>query len=86
MKHRGEILVCEDDPGLLALTRDILEADGHRVDVASSPRQALALLEERPYDLLLADGRRGQILVRETQPEEGGRVRVEFTGVGQFPH
>ena len=55
MKHRGEILVCEDDPGLLALTRDILEADGHRVDVASSPRQALALLEERPYDLLLAD-------------------------------
>ena len=39
-----------------------------------------------PYELLLEDGRRGLILVRETRSDEGGGVTVEFTGVGPFPH
>jgi hypothetical protein len=38
-----------------------------------------------PYELVLRDGRRGQILVRETRPEGEGRIIVEFTGVGPFP-
>ena len=38
-----------------------------------------------PYDLTLADGRRARILLTAVRPDEGGRVVVEFSGVGPFP-
>src|SRR5438270_2664338 len=39
-----------------------------------------------PYELVLTDGRRARILIRETRPEDNNTVTVEFSGVGPFPH
>ena len=55
MNHRGTILVCDDDPNVLSLTRDILETEGHRTDGARDATRALEMLEAGPYDLLLCD-------------------------------
>src|SRR2546422_11721578 len=55
MKYRGSILVVDDDPNVADLCRSILEIDGHTVCCASSAAAALARLEERAYDVLLAD-------------------------------
>src|SRR5438093_5930986 len=54
MKYRGSILVVDDDPNVADLCRSILENDGHTACCASSAAAALARLEERAYDVLLA--------------------------------
>jgi DNA-binding response OmpR family regulator len=49
------ILVVDDDPDILTILRDHLELDGYRIDTASSGRQALSLLDSRPFDLVVLD-------------------------------
>ena len=49
------ILVVDDDPGLLALTTELLSGDGHRVLVASSGEDALAMVRAVRTDLILLD-------------------------------
>ncbi|MCL1981318.1 MAG: PAS domain S-box protein [Proteobacteria bacterium] len=55
---QGEtILVVEDDPSLLALGQTMLKTLGYKPLTASSPEEALALIEQHPgrVDLLLTD-------------------------------
>ena len=52
---RGDILVVDDNPDDLYLTRRDLEALGHRVSLASTAREALALIEEAYPDVLMTD-------------------------------
>jgi two-component system NtrC family sensor kinase len=47
--------VVDDEPDVGQLLIDILERDGHRVDRASSGREALACLEGGEVDLILSD-------------------------------
>lgn len=57
-RRGGEtVLVVEDEPGIRALMRKILQKQGYEVLEAQSGEEALALAEERrtPIDLLLAD-------------------------------
>jgi CheY-like chemotaxis protein len=54
-RRRGRILVVDDEPDVGQLLIDILERDGHRVDRASSGREALACLEGGEVDLILSD-------------------------------
>jgi CheY-like chemotaxis protein len=49
------ILVVDDDDGIREILTAALAADGHAVDGARDGDEALALLELRPYDLVLSD-------------------------------
>jgi CheY-like chemotaxis protein len=49
------ILVVDDDDGIREVLTAALAADGHAVDGARDGDEALALLELRPYDLVLSD-------------------------------
>src|SRR5919204_2200953 len=49
------VLVVEDDPDLAALEAELLEEHGHRVEVASNGREALAAVERAAPDLILLD-------------------------------
>jgi CheY-like chemotaxis protein len=51
---RAPILICDDDPGFRALLSALLERNGHRVSIASSGAQAVAMaVQERPMAMLL---------------------------------
>lgn len=49
------ILVVDDDDQIREILTDALIGDGHAVDGARDGGEALALLEQRPYDLVLSD-------------------------------
>jgi two-component system NtrC family sensor kinase len=61
----------DDEENILALLRDVLTSDGHRVDTARSGDEALALLAEHGYDLLITDikmpGMSGQALYQRVK-------------------
>ena len=49
------VLVVDDDPTIVALMRDFLEAEGYRVEGAHDARQARAVLERTRVDCVLLD-------------------------------
>jgi len=49
------ILVVEDNPMNMDLVSDLLEASGYQVDRATTGHEALELLKEKPFDLILMD-------------------------------
>jgi signal transduction histidine kinase len=69
------VLLVDDDEAMLSLERAVLQREGHRVLVAGSGHEALAILEQESVQLLVADyfmpGMSGQELierVRERDP------------------
>lgn len=50
-----KILVVDDDPDFVEITRMILSAEGYEVMTASSGDQALQVMRETPPDLLILD-------------------------------
>ena len=60
VQHAGppetlRILAVDDEPVILDLILDALGRDGHRVDTASSAREALQKLERSAYDVIVCD-------------------------------
>lgn len=51
----ARIIVIDDEADLRALLRHILEAHGHEVDEAENGAQALSVLRQRLYDLVITD-------------------------------
>lgn len=51
----GQLLVVDDEESLRITTAAILEKEGYTVDTASSGDEAIALLGEKDYDLVLTD-------------------------------
>jgi DNA-binding response OmpR family regulator len=49
------ILVAEDDPGARASLNLLLRIDRHTVVQATNGREALALFEKEPFDLVIVD-------------------------------
>ena len=49
------VLVVDDEPGIVALLKDFLEADGYRVVTAGNGAAALGRLEQNAVDLILTD-------------------------------
>jgi signal transduction histidine kinase/ActR/RegA family two-component response regulator len=49
------ILVVDDEPDVAEVLGEALRLDGHRVDIASDGRDALARLEREPFDLVVSD-------------------------------
>jgi DNA-binding NtrC family response regulator len=54
-KVRGKILVVDDEEDLRRLLSDGLRLEGYQVAVASSGREALALVEQEPPNLIILD-------------------------------
>jgi len=50
-----QVLVVDDDPGILSALTRFLQRDGHTVQTATDGQAALALLHEGCYDLILCD-------------------------------
>jgi CheY-like chemotaxis protein len=50
-----QVLVVDDDPGMLSGLTRLLQRDGHTVQTATNGHAALARLSERGYDLILCD-------------------------------
>ena len=50
-----ELLLVEDDSSIRTVLHDALHTDGHAMTVASDGDEALAILHERRFDLLLLD-------------------------------
>ncbi len=74
--HRGSILLVDDEEKILKRLGRALKDEGHEVAEASNARQALALLADRQFNLVVADnlmpGMSGLDLLRE--------VTASFTG------
>ena len=49
------ILVVDDDPSLIRMTTAILESRGYQVSSAQDGEQALAMVRDRPPDVVLLD-------------------------------
>ena len=49
------ILIVDDEPGLIAVIRDLLTARGFEVDEAYNAADALAAVRERIYDAAILD-------------------------------
>ncbi len=49
------VLVVEDDPAIRSLVLAVLRREGFTVDAAVNGREALALLDERAYALMVLD-------------------------------
>ena len=80
---RMVILVVDDEPEVAEVVADILDGDGHAVSVADSGEDALVLVRDRDFDLVLSDlrmpGVDGPALyerLAEVRPEM--RERVAF--------
>ena len=52
---RGRILIVDDEASLCSSLAEFLSAEGHSVTSATSPYQALQLLDEFDPDLILTD-------------------------------
>ncbi|HYM24764.1 MAG TPA: sigma-54 dependent transcriptional regulator [Vicinamibacterales bacterium] len=67
--RHGSVLLVDDEEKLRKTLGRALRSDGHEVIEAAGGRQALKLLAERPFDVLLADnmmpGMTGLDLIRE---------------------
>ena len=49
------ILIVDDDHALREVLTTALSAEGREIDVASDGTEALVMLEQQPYDLVLSD-------------------------------
>ena len=54
-KEAWQILVVDDEPAVCRAMKMMLEHDGHKVQTASSGREALAMLEQGRFDLVTTD-------------------------------
>ena len=88
MKYRGSILIADDDPSLRTLTSEILAAEGHDVTSVGTMRAALARLDEKAFDLLLADlimpDGDGLSLLREAKSRHPDMEVIIMTGFGRI--
>jgi signal transduction histidine kinase len=55
LEEQGRLLVVDDEESLRITTAAILEKDGYIVDTAASGDEAILLLEQTHYDLVLTD-------------------------------
>ncbi len=80
------ILVVDDESSIQTLLHDVLNMDGHQVDVAGSGAEALQRMFDRQYDLIITDikmpemsGQEFYRRVREIDREQAERM-VFITG------
>jgi PAS domain S-box-containing protein len=84
-----DVLAVDDDALILINTAAMLEDAGHHVNVAYSGREALDLLRQRPFDLLVTDqgmpGMTGAELIAVVQKDFPDMAIVLATGYAELP-
>ena len=53
--HPGNLLIVDDDKGILEAMADYMRSLGHRVETARNAHEALGRIREFPFELVLAD-------------------------------
>lgn len=51
----NKILVVDDQPGICLLLQDVLTSKGYEVTIAQTGKEAIDLLEDHSFDLLIID-------------------------------
>ncbi len=82
MVTRGSVLLVDDEPKIRETLSRALRGDGHDVIATGSPRSALVLVAERPFDVLVVDNvmpeLNGLDLVREVVAAAAGGDRPQI--------
>jgi signal transduction histidine kinase len=80
----GRLLVVDDEESLRITTAAILEKEGYTVDTASSGDEAISLLAEKDYDLVLTDlhmeGGDGLSVLNQIRQHSPLTISVVLTG------
>jgi DNA-binding NtrC family response regulator len=88
VKEKGKILVVDDQESMRALLQDMLEVIGYDVMLAEGGEQALAILRENEFALVLSDlnmpGMDGTALLRSIKSSTPNLPVVIITGYGTF--
>ena len=88
MEEQRRILVVDDQESMRTLLKDMLEVVGYETTLADGGEQALALLGESQFDLVLSDlnmpGMDGTALLRTIKAKYAGVPVVIITGYGTF--
>ena len=74
MESTPRILLVDDEPGMLASTKALLEAVDYDVVIAHGGKAAIAMLEIEDFDMVLLD---------MNMPEVNGHQVMEFIKVAQ---
>lgn len=87
-RHEVTILWVDDEEMIREIGFDMLSSLGHRGDFAENGAEALAMLENHPYDLVITDvgmpGMSGWVLARKIREQYGPAVKVAIvTGWGE---
>ncbi len=86
MKEYVKILVADDEVMMRNLILKILESEGYQISMASSGDEALAMLKENNYDLLLTDvkmpGMNGFDLLKQVKENWPDMAVIVMTGYG----
>jgi DNA-binding NtrC family response regulator len=76
------ILLVDDEPKIRQALKQALHHEGHEVTATGSPREALKLIGERPFDLLVVDNLMPELsgldLIREVTGASGGSERPQI--------
>lgn len=54
-RAKASILLIDDDPAVLGMTKRVLSCAGFLVDSTTDPRRALEMFSAQPYKLLITD-------------------------------
>ena len=54
-KTKGKVLIVDDEPSIRNILARILSNNGHQAQTVSSGKAALSMLQDKGYDLLIAD-------------------------------
>ena len=83
---KEKVLIVDDEPDMLSTCKKFLSRTGYRVFVAGNGAEALALVEESPYDLVITDlkmpGMDGMEVLRAVKLKRPETIVVMFTGYG----
>lgn len=86
MKEYVKILVADDEVMMRNLILKILESEGYQITMTSSGDEALAMLKENNYDLLLTDvkmpGMSGFELLKQVKESWPDMAVIVMTGYG----
>lgn len=84
--NQAQLLLIDDDRHVLDSMGSWLREIGYVVDQASNLNQAIALIDDRPYDLILADVRLGDEdgfdVLRHCHTHHPGTTVIMITGYG----
>ncbi len=84
MSEKGRVLVVDDEAGIREGCRRVLSSNGYEVDLAPTGREALTLVQEQSYDVVLLDVRmpdvRGTELIKPIHDRDADCVCIVITG------